>query len=608
MTAATSWLDLLLRDAPAEDLEAFRQSLLASGHRPEETDREARRALQLHAQLRERARRAAELTALSQMASRLAVVRDLPALLTDVAVQARQLLRTDVAYLALVEQDALRIRYFDGVLGPAVREIRLSSRDGLAGRVVRTGQAAWTSDYLADESIAHLPAADSFAGDEGLRSILGVPLQAHGRVLGVLFAAERAQRPFSPSEISLLSGLAGHAAVAIENASLFEAERAAADGLRLANTRLQDGAAAVDRAVVLHERLTEAVVRGGGPAEVVQALADVLQAPVQLVDARDRPLAGPELGAGTPSERFAGGDRGVVVLPVESGGVLVLCPVVAAEDYLGAIVVLGSDGADDAEVRLLERGALGIALSLVQRRALTEAANRSRGELLTALVEGGDPDELERRAVAVRVDLTRDHVLALVETDGPQGRGAARELARRAEGLAVDRAGRTLLLVPAGTALDGLGPLSTVGASPPVRGASALPEAYAAARRCLQAALALGRTGTVATPDSLGVYRFLLGAGRPQEVAQFVQRTIGPLLDHDAAKGTDLARTLEQYLASGRQHGATAEALHIHPNTLYQRLARVGAVLGEGWRDADAALDAHVALRLHRLSGQLDAG
>ncbi|MCU1691741.1 MAG: diguanylate phosphodiesterase [Frankiales bacterium] len=610
MSDPTSWLQLLLRDASADELEAYRQALRDLGSDPEETDREARRALQLHAQLRERSQRATELSALSQMAARLSVVRDLPALLTDVAVLARQLLRTDVAYLALAERDDLRIRYFDGVLGAGAREIRLSPTAGLAGRVVASGQPAMTSDYLADASIEHLPQADTFAGEEGLQSILGVPLQAHGTVLGVLFAAERSRRPFSPSEVSLLAGLAGHAAVAIENAGLFEAERAAADGLRLANTRLQESASAVDRAIVLHERLTDAVVRGGGPAEVVSALSDVLRVPVQLVDAADRPLAGPDLGAPSPAGRFAAGDRRTVVVPGEGDALLVLCPVVAAEDYLGSIVVRGSvsssAAADDAEVRLLERGALGIALSLVQQRAVAEAATRSRGELLTALVEGGEPDVLERRATAARLDLSRDHVLALVEADSGAGRSACAEVARRAEGLVVDRAGRTLLLVPAGTDLGPLAVHGTAGVSPPVHGAAALPEAYAAARRCLQAALALGRTHLVATPEALGVYRFLLGTGRPQEAQEFVQRTVGPLLEHDATKGTDLGRTVEEYLASGRQHTATAETLHIHPNTLYQRLARVGAVLGEGWREPEAALDLHVALRLHRLAAQLD--
>jgi DNA-binding PucR family transcriptional regulator len=470
---------------------------------------------------------------------------------------------------------------------------------------VSSGRAASSRDYLADSTIEHLPQADTFAGEERLRSILGVPLRAHGDILGVLFAAERTVRPFSDSEESLLAGLAAHAAAAIENARLLAAERSSTAELRATNERLEASTAAVQRAIVLHERLTEAVVRGGGPAEVVQALADVLASPVQLVDAFDRPLAGPELGAPSPRDRFESGERKTVVATQEEEGVVVLCPVVAADDYLGCLVVRGQGAADDADLRLLERGALGIALALVQQRALADAALRSRGELLTALVEGGESEILEQQAAAVRIDLTREHVLALMEPADPGARSACAELARRHDGLTVDRAGRTLLLIPADVDLEVLSPYGTTGLSPRVHGAAALPAAYAAARRSLQAALALGKRNMIATPESLGVYRFLLSASGPDEAAEFITRTIGPLLEHDESRGTDLARTLEEYLASGRQHSATAERLHIHPNTLYQRLTRIGAVLGEEWREPDTALDLHVALRLHRLAGQL---
>nr|MDP9102020.1 GAF domain-containing protein [Actinomycetota bacterium] len=264
------WLELLLRDASVEELEAHRRELGGPA-----ADEAARQALQLHALLRDRSQRAAELTALSEMASRIASVRDLPALLSDIAGQARQLLRTDVAYLALVEEESLRIRYVDGTMGPSFHDIRLSLTAGLAGRIVSSGKASWTSDYLGDRTIEHNAAADAFAGDEQLRSILGVPLRVRGETIGVLFAAERSQRPFTDSEVNLLGGLAGHAAVALENARLFDAERRSADELRTS-------ALAVDRAIALHERLTRAAVRGGGPAKVVEALAEVLQVPVQL--------------------------------------------------------------------------------------------------------------------------------------------------------------------------------------------------------------------------------------------------------------------------------------------------------------------------------------
>jgi hypothetical protein len=587
-----SWLQLLLREATVAELEAHRQELAAQGQ--PDVDVQAREAMQLHALLRDRAQRASELAALSEMAARLSSVRDLDGLLSDVARQARQLLRTDVSYLALLEGDSLRIRYFDGTLSPTFRDIRLSLTEGLAGRIYSSGKASWTSDYLNDPTFPHAPQADELAGEEQLRSILGVPLHARGETIGVLFAAERQARPFTDGEVSLLAGLAGHASVAIENARLFDAERAAVHDLRTS-------AAAVDRAIALHERLTDAAVRGGGPAAVVSALSDVLAVPVQLLDASDRPLAGPDLGAPSPSLRFAGGAHVTTLL--EEG--FVLCPVVAAEDYLGCLVVQATGTADEAELRLLERGALGIALSLVQERALTDAATRSAGELLAALVEGGEPEVLERRAASVRVDLRLPHVIALVETDDPATRGACVDLARRNGGLVVDRAGRTLLLVKAGVDLSGLSGTATVGVSPPVTGAAAMPGALASARRCLAALLTLGRRGVVGGAEALGVYRFLLASGGPDEAAEFVQRTVGPLLEHDAARGTELARTLEEYLASGRQHSATAERLHIHPNTLYQRLTRIGAILGDDWREPDAALDLHVALRLHRLAATL---
>ena len=51
---------------------------------------------------------------------------------------------------------------------------------------------------------------------------------------------------------------------------------------------------------------------------------------------------------------------------------------------------------------------------------------------------------------------------------------------------------------------------------------------------------------------------------------------------------------------------SSATALHVHPNTLYQRLDRITALMGEGWRDGDRALDVHMALRMHDLMESLN--
>ncbi len=80
-----------------------------------------------------------------------------------------------------------------------------------------------------------------------------------------------------------------------------------------------------------------------------------------------------------------------------------------------------------------------------------------------------------------------------------------------------------------------------------------------------------------------------------------MEATIGPVLAYDAQRGTNLVETLEQWFATGSRPAETARALLIHPNTVAQRLDRVGRLLGEGWRDPSRALDLQLALRLHRL-------
>lgn len=55
---------------------------------------------------------------------------------------------------------------------------------------------------------------------------------------------------------------------------------------------------------------------------------------------------------------------------------------------------------------------------------------------------------------------------------------------------------------------------------------------------------------------------------------------VAPLADHDAAHGSDLADTLRSFVDSGLRRKVTAQVLHIHPNTLDCRLARISALTG----------------------------
>ncbi|EOD70384.1 GAF domain-containing protein [Amycolatopsis vancoresmycina DSM 44592] len=123
--------------------------------------------------------------------------------------------------------------------------------------------------------------------------------------------------------------------------------------------------------------------------------------------------------------------------------------------------------------------------------------------------------------------------------------------------------------------------------------------AHAEAARCVRALLALGRTGEGAAMAGLGFLGQLLGDRA--DLDAFVRQTLGPVLDYDERRGTELVATLRAYFANGAQLARTKDVLHVHVNTVVQRLERVASLLGEDWQAPDRALEIQLALRLHRL-------
>ncbi|RZN00167.1 PucR family transcriptional regulator, partial [Streptomyces alfalfae] len=127
-----------------------------------------------------------------------------------------------------------------------------------------------------------------------------------------------------------------------------------------------------------------------------------------------------------------------------------------------------------------------------------------------------------------------------------------------------------------------------------------LPAAHAEALRCLSALRALGHTGHGAALADLGFVGLLIGESA--DLGGYVRTTLGPVLDYDAERGTELTRTLEAYFAADRSLTRAKTALHVHVNTVVQRLERVARLLGDDWNSPARTLELQLALRLHRLT------
>lgn len=119
-------------------------------------------------------------------------------------------------------------------------------------------------------------------------------------------------------------------------------------------------------------------------------------------------------------------------------------------------------------------------------------------------------------------------------------------------------------------------------------------------------ALAVGRDlegdEAVVGYEQLGVYRLLhrFGTDDP-ELRRYCDDLIGPLVEHDRARGTDLVRTLDRYLRNERSITATARELAIHYNTLRYRLRRIDDLVGGVDRRPGSRLGLELALHAWRL-------
>ncbi|MGH3415717.1 MAG: GAF domain-containing protein, partial [Actinocrinis sp.] len=247
------FLTLLVQDASAVEYDTPVARAHSDGAGPEVIGRLERArtlALRVRATLREQRRRETELAALFETASDLAGLRDLDAVLRAIVVRARKLLGTDVAYLSLNDTEVgdTYMRVTDGSVSAKFQQVRLGMGEGLGGLVAQTASPYVTADYFNDDQFHHTHSIDSAVDEEGLIAILGVPLLASGRVIGVLFASDRRVRPFSRDEIALLGSLATHAAIAIESANQLAETQAALDELASASRTIRAHSASVERA------------------------------------------------------------------------------------------------------------------------------------------------------------------------------------------------------------------------------------------------------------------------------------------------------------------------------------------------------------------------
>ena len=296
----------------------------------------------------------------------------------------------------------------------------------------------------------------------------------------------------------------------------------------------------------------------------------------------------------------------------------------------GFLAVAG-EALDEWDRLAAQQGATALALELAKEQAVLATEERLRGDFVQTVLAGppADSEALFRRGQELGYDLRQPHVAMLCSVGRPDEPAAARAASavgaalsalnlnaptmRRADGLLcyLPLNGRGLrpreLAEQIRGRLAGDPPNLTLAIGKEAPSVAGWPRSLREAEQALLLGRQLLDTGRVLDFGDLGVYRLLVLLRETPELWEFYRANLTALSDYDQKQGAELLKTIEAFFANLGNLARTAEALHVHRNTLLYRLERIGAISGLNLDDAEDRLALWLSLKAHRVLQTLDA-
>jgi sigma-B regulation protein RsbU (phosphoserine phosphatase) len=148
-------------------------------------------------------------------------------LLAELLDRTREILQADTAAVLLLDPSSgqLIATAAAGLEEEVRQDVRIPVGRGFAGRI-----AAERRPVILDH-VDHTTVLNPILWSKGIRSLMGVPMTAGGRVIGVLHVGSLTPRQFTSGDIELLQLAADRAAVAVQSMTA-RADRIAATALQ----------------------------------------------------------------------------------------------------------------------------------------------------------------------------------------------------------------------------------------------------------------------------------------------------------------------------------------------------------------------------------------
>lgn len=108
----------------------------------------------------------------------------------------------------------------------------------------------------------------------------------------------------------------------------------------------------------------------------------------------------------------------------------------------------------------------------------------------------------------------------------------------------------------------------------------------------------------IVTYDELGIFKILSQDYLNDELEDFYNSVLKPLVEYDEKKATDLVKTLEVYFKNNGNLTKISKELYTHYNTVLYRIGRINQITGMDIEDPHDRLNLEIALKIKELLGK----
>ncbi|WP_094092912.1 GAF domain-containing protein [Paenibacillus physcomitrellae] len=542
------------------------------------------------------------------------------------------------------QNDRLKPMACSGFLWEKMQHVILSPGESMTGLTLKSRQAqifhnsetvlrntdlmSPSNKVFYDQSLE--PVRQSIGEAFLIQSVMCAPLLIRGECIGVMTIDNFTHRSFTNDDLNLLAALSNLAAVALDNAHLYQEEKSKKEQLEELNHVIHSQNQQLNRINQTHDRLMRLILSGKSLSEFGTAVYDTLENPIILFDSllnvlTEHPPDAFDFDIHTPP--FMAELQQVLQkresCRVETGpdrtasSSVMLFPVVASSEIFGILAVSEVNlRLSDQDIVLAEQCCLVLAMELLKREAVYETEQRLKDEFLDELFSEKNVGTLRERAKSMGLSADDSFVFMVADIEFPSGslpvipdKSVNRYVLRTIEtelqsanrySLVLHKLNAYVIILALPKELDQAlalkrsrivakqlhealrrlypGIQCSIGIGRVCKNFEGFVQSYEDAKQSVAYSKRRKDKNSIKDYVELGAVQFILN--QPQEnLLQFVRDLLQPLLDYPSPKRNELLKALDAFILSGKRFKEAASLLDIHPNTFAYRMKRIEEIL-----------------------------